>query len=311
MCSISFDNSAKLVQTTRYTLKGRLMNKFVVGSLIAVQICTNITICSEKQQTLTPYQAAGIGVIAGVGEVFIDQPLITIKNILQQNKNNSVRHMVKNLFFDEKNKFSIAKWYRGSCINAASMAFITPLQMGGQALVAEKIGDQTHTQKIFSAYIAGACASIAATPAEYIMIQQQIMSQSVSKTVAHLYAQKNIHLFKGFIPTALRDGGFTVGYLTLGDMIKETCNIHNAVIANSIAGVCAAVITHPFDTIKTIMQTHNTSLTQTCAHIYSTGGATGFFKGLVPRGLRVILAINVMNTIKESCKEYIANKTKE
>ncbi len=55
------------------------MNKFVISSLIAVQICTNITICSEKQQTLTPYQAAGIGVIAGAGEVFIDQPLITIK----------------------------------------------------------------------------------------------------------------------------------------------------------------------------------------------------------------------------------------
>ena len=99
--------------------------------------------------------------------------------------------------------------------------------------------------------------------------------------------------------------------VAVGDMIKEACDIHNTVIANSIAGVCAAVITHPFDTIKTIMQTHNTSLTQTCAHIYSTGGATVFFKGLMPRGLRVILAINVMNNIKESCKEYIANKTKE
>ena len=56
------------------------------------------------------------------------------------------------------------------------------------------------------------------------------------------------------------------------------------IIAGSFAGIAEAVVTWPFENIKTKMQFkgNNLNLKNTAFEIYKTGGITGFYRGLTP-----------------------------
>ncbi|OQR84759.1 Mitochondrial Carrier (MC) Family [Achlya hypogyna] len=98
-------------------------------------------------------------------------------------------------------------------------------------------------------------------------------------------------LYKGIIPTLLRDVPFSGLYVTLYSRLKSSvdCADEHRVAVNFAcgvaAGVASTVIVHPADVVKTRMQLDDARLTvrATLRRIYIEEGPKGFLRGVVPR----------------------------
>jgi hypothetical protein len=134
-------------------------------------------------------------------------------------------------------------------------------------------------------------------------------------------------LYRGITPNALRDGGFTVGFLVLTDKIKNNLpftthtNFGDSVISGVLAALIAMTFTHPFDTIQTNMQKDLEKVryknTVDCLiKLYTLGvynkqtgmvdkGYKALFKGLFWRGLRGASAISLMSYLNTELSKFV------
>ena len=109
---------------------------------------------------------------------------------------------------------------------------------------------------------------------------------------------------------SIREGLFTAGYLGITPLLsryfQENYNTHennSKVYASIIAGLIAAPLSHPFDTMKTGMQgdvqrTKYGSMRETYLAMQKEGGPRRFFNGLFFRTLRMIMGIYIINECK-------------
>lgn len=245
-----------------------------------------------------------IGGATGVIEVTCNQPLIFLKNCVQQKR--------------QIPWGSPVQWYRGYVVNAGSMAPITGLQMGISAglTAALQEGDEplSPNKKIFVATLAGALSAVVSAPAEHAMIEQQLSGKSLWAATQKLIAGGMYQGWgRGFIPGASRDGGFTAGYLAIAPLVKRELREYvdsepvAAAASGALTGVATTLVTHPWDTIKTVMQSGSTeSMTNTIRRLYHEGGIISFWRGSVARGTRVVLAITLMSEAQELLSEQFA-----
>lgn len=247
------------------------------------------------------------GSATGAIEVMVDQPLIRVKNDFQQGKKLSLKPH---------------ELYKGSGVNVACMVPTTGVQiMANKALENVLPGDDT-LSKTERAMAAGALAAPLASVTETVVIHQQNTGKNALDTIDYLIknAGKGV-LGRGMLATALRDSGFTVGYLTAYPLLEKNIRKHidNPAIATALGGVTAgvgtAIVTHPFDTIKTHMQVDYKkakarTMWQTIKTIYQKDGYKGLFKGVVPRGTRVAMAIPLMSKVQEYLTNKMDNPTK-
>lgn len=139
-------------------------------------------------------------------------------------------------------------------------------------------------------------------------------------------------LFKGLIPTIMRDTPFSAIYWTSYESYKKFQNITQPDLAQSfiggaLAGSIAALITCPFDVIKTHQQIEfgerflyytngnngnsqvkkkkqMSSTRQTIRNILGTSGFRGFYAGLTPRLIKVAPACAIMISTYEYGKKF-------
>lgn len=133
-------------------------------------------------------------------------------------------------------------------------------------------------------------------------------------------------LFKGLLPTIMRDAPFSSIYWTSYETFKRLNGITQPEIIESfvggaISGCIAAFITCPFDVIKTHQQIEfgekflysgngngnkktMTGTLQTMRNIFRTGGISGFYAGLTPRLFKVVMACAVMISTYEFGKQF-------
>jgi solute carrier family 25, member 39/40 len=130
-------------------------------------------------------------------------------------------------------------------------------------------------------------------------------------------------LFKGLLPTVLRDAPFSSIYWTSYETFKRLLNIAQpslpeAFIGGGLSGMIAAFITTPFDVIKTHQQIEfgekfiyskngkkqMTSTYETIRNIMRTTGVGGFYAGLIPRLFKVVMACAVMISSYEVGKTF-------
>lgn len=137
-------------------------------------------------------------------------------------------------------------------------------------------------------------------------------------------------LFKGLTPTIMRDTPFSAIYWTSYESYKKFYNTTNpdmlqSFIGGAIAGTIAALITCPFDVIKTHQQIEfgekflystngngangrrkkpMSSTHQTIRNILNTSGFRGFYAGLIPRLAKVAPACAIMISTYEYGKTF-------
>ncbi len=284
---------------------------------ITTMLCS-YSYAMEKPQkrSLTMLENSLIGATAGACEVtLVGQMLQAIKNRLQtgtasDTANRTALSLLKQL-------------YKGYGVNVASMAPITALQVGINGLLSPYLNG-SDAQKTAAAFIAGGTSALASSPADMLVIQQgQVIKDTLSRTIQEIFDMHNPvsysnlkKLYRGLIPTAIRDGGFTVGYITLGDMLKKRLGITTGsrigdTIATGVpAGLIAGILTHPCDSISTALKRdlskklYKGSL-DAALKIAREKGIQELYKGLTPRTIRIAAAIPLLSYVKETLEEKL------
>ncbi|RWS31094.1 solute carrier family 25 member 40-like protein, partial [Leptotrombidium deliense] len=183
-------------------------------------------------------------------------------------------------------------------------------------------------QPVWLPMVAGASARVFAatliSPLEMIRTKMQSTKLSYLEVGAAVKAMVNVEgklaLWKGLGPTLLRDVPFSAIYWVGYESFKQQFNEQEpsfrfSFIAGAISGTIAAIITLPFDVVKTHRQielgenmfrdsnksTRTTALIKT---IYAQRGISGLFAGLSPRIVKVAPACAIMISTYEFGKKF-------
>lgn len=248
-------------------------------------------------QKLNGVENGAVGIISGAIEVTILQPMLYCKNSTQQNLPLTLNPAVV---------------YRGLFVSVTNMAILTGLQFPLTVAVRNAFtgGEKralTNAEVVGSSFIGGALSGFVCGPMELVMVQQQRFGGSVISTPKRLMQQQGFSaLGRGIVTSCGREGMFCAGYLGLGPTFAGELNKRypennaglNKFIGSVSAGVIAATLSHPMDTIKTCMQgdveqKRFTSLSGTAATLYRENGLSRFFSGWAWRTGRMICAIYI------------------
>ncbi len=145
------------------------------------------------------------------------------------------------------------------------------------------------------------------------MIQQQKTGKSYLETARRIYSANGaLGFYRAFIPTAIREGAFTAAYLGATPIMKKKMHSFGIneyvaqVIAGTVAGTLAAVISHPFDTFKTQKQRDFSMKTPMIKSIFQKTA----FAGLGWRIPIVATATTMIPFVTEKLNAKIEKKSK-
>lgn len=170
------------------------------------------------------------------------------------------------------------------------------------------------------------------------LVRTKIQSAKLSYLMVGKFLREEVKhrgilsMWRGLAPSLLRDVPFSGIYWFCYERIKaqmilQNCSadlqIHQTMIAGATAGSIAAVITVPFDVIKTHKQIslglHEPNCPQLITrlstwslmkHLYQNQGIKSLFAGIVPRLVKVAPACAIMITSFEYCKQYFRKMNK-
>ena len=206
---------------------------------------------------LTERQNILLGVCAALAESIILQPTLYFKNA-----------KARGLPFT----LNPAIVYRGTGASIINECQMMAVQFGMTSAIQKfvcannRIFQFSSTlSECLSAMIGGMLSAFLASPVELVMIQQQIYGKSIVRTVSSIAATNGVFskrgLMRGLLPTIFRDGIYVTGLLGVTPRLQEhlmTEHHYSAstagFYASMVGGIAAALPSHPFDLVKTIMQ---------------------------------------------------------
>eukprot|EP00040_Diaphanoeca_grandis_P025049 m.138360 g.138360 ORF g.138360 m.138360 type:complete len:508 (-) comp29986_c0_seq1:214-1737(-) len=254
-----------------------------------------------------------VGMLAGSFETLLLQPFVYWKTVAQLSASESSMSAVWNL----------SNMYRGVVVNCASIGPISAVQYTGHkvltSLYENTYGKSSASAQLVISGLAGATSSVIVTPAELLMISQQrlggtVMSQYVDIVKSNGWAG----LYRGWLPTLLRETGWTFGFLGLTPNLTKILQddskffrsngVAATAAASVIGGQVAAVVTQPFDTLKTLEQADRgmtrekrfSGMPQAARNLWATEGVSGFWKGISARSVRLTLAVFILGQTQET-----------
>jgi hypothetical protein len=250
-----------------------------------------------NKNNLTPYESLLIGIIGGTSETFLQMPLLTFKFCKQNGT---------------KLPTNLRGWYRGGLIQVYNIAPITAFQMMSNNILTKIIVQDnfiSYKEKVGIASLAGSLSSLLYSPIDLITIQQQKHNHKITKTITNIKNKYGLKTFyKGLLPCAIRESIYTGGYLGLAPITSNY--IHNnfdinifysAVYGSLLTGTITSLITHPFDTTKTIIQTEISKKNNTFTkmkYLIKNHGISYLYKGCIPRSLKISGAFMICNYVE-------------
>lgn len=266
------------------------------------ELCpTSLAGCEGERSEKQSIRHAFIkGSVAGTIEVLVDQPWQNLKLLAQRG---------------EKLTLNPCILYRGTLVNAGSMTPVTAIQVGldwsfRHYLFPQKT-DISNTERIGSAFVAGVGSSFVSCPAEQIVTYQNKAGGNFIAAGRYLVSMGSWPVFwKALQATAMREGIFASFFLAGKPIIENRLDASyglRSFIASLSAGLSAAVLSQPFDTIKTRQQTTHSGFADAAKQIYRTQGPYGFFRGGMMRGIGVASAIYVMTSVNEKMDELLSD----
>lgn len=270
----------------------------------------------EAARELSFAQSLAVGSATGATEVLAAGQVLTyMMNQVVQGRP---------IFAQEKTVLSnLLHCYRGGLTNVAGMAPITAIQMtanseGQRMLQAWQGAPLSNAQKIGTAFAAGFLSALAATPSESVPLYMQ-KHRGISTRQA--FKDLKLKVWRGFLPTGCRDGGFTVGYIELNNIMQEQLqsvmgdSVGVKLLASTLSGCATAVTTHPYAVIKTKLQAdmskeiYANSL-DVIKDIRVCEGLPGFFKAIQYRGVRILVAVPLMSVAGDVYKKLLLDLQK-
>eukprot|EP01024_Parvocaulis_polyphysoides_P001288 TRINITY_DN10349_c3_g1_i3.p1 TRINITY_DN10349_c3_g1~~TRINITY_DN10349_c3_g1_i3.p1 ORF type:complete len:313 (-),score=2.63 TRINITY_DN10349_c3_g1_i3:931-1743(-) len=256
------------------------------------------------KHTLSQIDHTAIGAACGITEITLMQPTVAFKNALQEGRSIPLNPI---------------QWYRGYMMNLVSITPTIAMQFSANYLY-EKLyrgfygKAPTELGTIMIAACAGATSAVVIGPTELVVIQQQRHFRNLSIMLPHLWKNYGASwMMRGIDATVCREAIYCGGYLGLAPVLKqyldqfEGISNSNKILFSGIAGgLFAALFSQPFDTIKTIMQAqldvklkpeYRTMMT-TGYYVAGQRGIPYLWKGLLPRGLRLICASIIINATR-------------
>lgn len=263
------------------------------------------------QEQLSPVENLMVGSFSGALETCLQMPILTYKFCRQEG-----RSLPK----------SVSGWYRGVGVQAGTVAPITAIQFMTNGLLQKMVllMDSTNdnneqralsdVETIATAATAGAVSALIYSPVDLMTIQQQKLSMNPIQTVRHILSNYGIRgLYRGFASCAVRESIYTAGYLgfspvLLSHLMTKTDLFQDGltakIIGSCVAGATAAIITHPVDTAKTVIQADiGAKEWKTARHaakvLYTERGWNSLFVGVIPRTIRLCGAFFICTIIRE------------
>lgn len=253
-----------------------------------------------KAQRMSPTENGLVGVAAGIIEVCLLQPILYWKNAAQQGMPFTVNPRLV---------------YRGLSTSVANMAVLTGLQFPLTGLVTKAITggetrDLSNVETIGAAFAGGVLSGFACGPMELVMIQQQRFGGSIVAAPARIVSTFGLFsLGRGTTMSCGREGMYTAGVLGMCPVFMKSLEDNGIphatakVLAPIGAGVIAATVSHPMDTIKSCVQgdleyAKYKSQLHTASALHAEAGISRFFTGWSYRTGRMILAVGIMNECK-------------
>jgi hypothetical protein len=176
-------------------------------------------------------------------------------------------------------------------------------------------------QRIPIAAVAGFMSAFVSTPPDLLIVQQQRRKTSLKTIYRNAIQTKGLRgLYTGFTGCAMRESIYASAIFGVTPLLKKTFSEANlsfsqgssSLLASTFAGIAAAVLSHPFDTIKTCQQGDLNEpkkyqrFLQTAQQIYREEGSSFrvFFRGLTPRTFRMIGSVFIVSECSAKLKPY-------
>ena len=201
------------------------------------------------------------GFIAGGFQTILGHPFDTIKTRIQL-KNKNALFITKELFKYE----GILSLYKGASCPLLGGCLLNAVLFSTE----HKVLNLCNQNHIYSGFISGVCSSIIMCPVELIKCKFQnnlynknsINYKNNNKLTFNdlykSYKQKQFKLYNGLFLTLVRDSvGFSI-YFGSYNYLQSKKN--NSLLNGGIAGMLSWIYSFPFDTIKTVQQTHDLNL---------------------------------------------------
>ena len=236
----------------------------------------------------------------------------------------------------------VSSWWKGLSPTLLMAVPATVIYYTAYDQLKVTFGFQSDKKNLMAPVFAGALARIVAvlcvTPLELLRTkiqsrQNYTYSQLWSVVKAAIHTKGVLSLWRGLFPTLLRDVPFSIFYWVGYEFLKYKFLLNEPfqsrypnvvpLIAGSISGATAAVLTNPLDVVKTHMQVGlgessngqvrqlgSGSLFQVMRTVVSEYGIIGLYAGLVPRMAKIAPACAIMISSYEAFKEYFTKQNK-
>jgi len=263
-------------------------------------------------QNLEGWQNSLLGAIAGPAAMPFSQMFIYWKNsyaILGQPFSMNPRH-----------------WYRGLPVSMMLQGPVNGSQFFGTGLVKHAMAGKQNdsksslsdTQILGAGMIGGMISGFVCAPQEVLMVQQQKVGGNLSSMFLHIVKEYGpLRIMCALPATCLREGVYTMGFLSIAPIIADKVRKRpgfggthveelQARIGGAICGgLTAAVVSHPFDFIKTnqqgdVAKSKYKGLIQTGRVLYNEVGFFAFYRGLPWRACGICINAFMINFWKDT-----------
>jgi solute carrier family 25 citrate transporter 1 len=248
-----------------------------------------------------------IGSMAGASETLVNHPFYSLKTRLQCGYPFTLNPLIL---------------YRGL---GASLSFMVPIistrisiNDSIQYLTVKDQDKNQSVKKIFAAFCSGIASTLITNPSELVIVYQQKYGGTF------LYGMRNVRLnpvlsfplLGGFFGSAMRDGIFTSAFLAGTPVLKQkikymfSSEYSLSLVAGSTVGVLSALVSQPFDTVKTLQHDSIASGKYLTAAkvfdlLYKKDGIYGLYKGGGFRCARVVSSVTILSFATEKLRDNL------
>jgi solute carrier family 25 carnitine/acylcarnitine transporter 20/29 len=225
---------------------------------------------------------------AGIVTTIVGHPLDTIKVHLQTN------HGLKGTWDATKELVHKRSLFRGILPPLANGIIMNTVMFSVFKRIKTATGDDSIRSAMQAGMVSGFATAFISTPTDFVKIKAQLNDV---RSLDVLKSTPPAHLFRGHLANLGREGVFTMVYLGLYDQMNPT-GFWQIAAASSLTGGLAWVISYPFDTVKTLMQSSST-LTYRGAMV-QIGNVAGYYRGCGASTGRAIMVTSLRMIVYES-----------